>query len=296
MRLSFFNNNNPWVVIGKLNLVLMVVFTSLIGYALAATEIIVFDVFFLACGIFLSASAAHIFNQFLERKSDAIMERTKHRPLPTQRIKPQTALMVATICLLCGLVFLLAVDKISAMLSSATVFLYVLVYTPLKKISLINTWVGALPGALPIFIGFYATNSNQQTPDFTIWATFWILYFWQIPHFLSLAWKYKEDYKLADLKMLVVVDKRGVWTAWVILLHGLILLAIVVYTYIYSKNLLVFCLSLVLSLYFLYLMVGFIVGKKNKYAKKIFLFSLFYLPFILLFFTIPKILHSLLTI
>jgi protoheme IX farnesyltransferase len=283
---SLLGRNNPWVLLIKPNLVLMVVFTSLIGYFLASKTFVFWDFGLLFLGVFSAAASSHIFNQILEIKSDALMERTKNRPLVIGKISLRTAFSAGVIFLLMSCLFLLLLSKISTLFMLATFFLYIGIYTPLKKLSSWNTWVGALPGSLPIFIGFYAAPSLPLTPDFFVWATFLILYIWQIPHFLSLSWKYKKEYTLANLRMMTTWDKQGTWTAWVMLLHGAALFAVVIGVYIFDKNLPAFLLSFGVTFIFFILMLGFLVGKKNKYAPKIFSFSLFYLPFILLCFII----------
>ena len=286
---SFLKKSYPWIVLSKVNLVLMVTFTSVIGYALAGLNFALQKIIFLCLGVFGSAVASHIFNQILERKSDALMIRTKNRPLVTGKITVKLALLVGILFLLISSIFLFFVGNIPILLMLLTVFLYVLVYTPLKKISSWNTWIGALPGSLPIFIGFYASASNDQSPNFSVWAAFLILYIWQIPHFLSLAWKYKKDYENAGFKMLVVWDKLGNWTAWISLLHVVALFAVVIVSYIFTKNLPFFLLSFLLTCYFFSLMLGFLCGKRSVYARKIFIFSLFYLPLILLCFILSSV-------
>ena len=147
----------------------------------------------------------------------------------------------------------------------------------MKRYSFWNTWIGA-EGALPVFIGFFAVN---QLLNFKIWILFFILFIWQIPHFLALAWKYKEDYKKAGLKMLVLIDTKGTLTAWVILLHGIALFIVaVIPTFYLYENITYFFISSFLSLLFLQPMVSFLLSHKKIFAKKIFIFSIFYLPFI----------------
>ena len=283
------SKKNPWLVIIKPNLVLMVVFSTFIGYFLTKNQAVFSHLILLFLGVFLSASAAHIFNQIVERKSDAIMKRTLHRPLVKNTISIFTALMGGIIFLVLGLFCLFVIDFISALFTALTVFLYVAIYTPLKKISSWNTWVGALPGALPILIGFYA--AKPVIHSFVIWIAFLLLYVWQIPHFLSLAWKYKEDYSKANFKMFVIGDKTGNKTAIIMLLHCLILLALVITDYWFYRELLPFIISLSCTIYFLYLMLRFLKQKSIYNAQIIFNFSLFYLPIVLVCFIISDIIN-----
>ena len=267
----------------------MVVFSTLIGYFLAQNQPVFSHLILLALGVFLSASSSHTFNQILERKSDAIMQRTLHRPLVQNTIPISSALKGGIIFLVLGLSCLFFVDFISTFFTALTVFLYVAIYTPLKKISSWNTWVGALPGALPIFIGFYAAKPVDH--NFAIWIAFLLLYVWQIPHFLSLAWKYKEDYSKANLKMFVVGDKAGNKTAIIMLLHCLLLFLLVIIDYWFYRKILPFIISLSCTIYFLYLMLCFLKQKSIHNAQIIFNFSLFYLPIVLLCFIINNILN-----
>lgn len=195
----------------KPRILMMVVIMSAAGYFLGAKTIEPFSTFFLMLiGTGLSSGGAAVLNNYLERDCDEKMERTKTRPLPMGLITPGEALSFGLILVLLG-VGLLAwqVNLLTGFLSLLTVFLYVLVYTPLKRITWWNTVVGAIPGALPP-MGGWAAATNEL--DLGAWIVFLILFVWQHPHFYAIAWMYKDDYRRGGFKMLPVIYPDGVRT------------------------------------------------------------------------------------
>jgi len=158
-------------------------------------------------GTGLLAAGAAALNQYLERDTDALMERTRERPLPSGRVSPATALVFGGVCALLGLAWLVWwTPLVAAALGALTLALYLGLYTPLKRVSTLNTIVGAVPGALPPLIGWAAASGGASAGG---WALFALQFFWQVPHFLAIAWLYREDYARAGLKMLPVVDPAG---------------------------------------------------------------------------------------
>lgn len=158
-------------------------------------------------GTGLAAAGAAVLNNYLERDTDARMERTRNRALPSGRIEPALALALGVILVLAGVSLLATlVHLLAAFLVLLTAFLYVIVYTPLKKITWLNTPIGAIPGALPPMIGWAAAAENVQIGA---WILFGILFLWQHPHFYAIAWMYRDDYKAAGYKMLSTVDPTG---------------------------------------------------------------------------------------
>lgn len=161
-------------------------------------------------GTALLAGGAAVLNQYLERDFDARMTRTAHRPLPAGRIKPESALLLGGMLALAGLVFLAAeVNLLTAFLGAVTLITYLFIYTPLKRRTIWNTVVGAVPGALPPVMGWVAAQGRL---DWGAWAVFAILFFWQVPHFLAIAWLYRDDYARGGYVMLPVVDPAGTRT------------------------------------------------------------------------------------
>jgi protoheme IX farnesyltransferase len=163
-------------------------------------------------------------NQLLERDDDAKMRRTQDRPLPSGRITPEAALLIGGVCAGAGLADLaLAVNLLTAWLGALTLASYLLVYTPLKRLTPLNTAIGAIPGALPPLMGWTAARGEISGAG---WALFAILFFWQLPHFLAIAWIYREDYARAGFVMLPVLDPSGARTGKQALSHTLGLLPV----------------------------------------------------------------------
>jgi protoheme IX farnesyltransferase len=205
---------------------LMVLVTVLIGGLLAGESLVptvglVHAV--LATG--LVTAGASILNQWLERKTDADMPRTEDRPLPTGRIRSFDAFILGWIAALGGLTYMLLAtpNPLAAGVTAFTFVSYVFIYTPLKSRTTLNTLVGAVPGALPPVIGWTAAGRGLDSGAL---ALFLIVFVWQIPHFLAIAWMYREDYARAGLKMLTVNDRGGARTAQQMLLYGLVLVPV----------------------------------------------------------------------
>ncbi len=173
-------------------------------------------------GVALVVSGANAFNEWVEWRRDARMRRTCRRPLPTRRVSPREAAAFATLATLAGLALLAAgVNRLTAALALAASLIYVLVYTPLKTRSALCTLAGAIPGALPPLLGWTAATGRVEPGALALFA---ILFAWQIPHFLALAWLYREDYERGGFRMLPVVDPGGGMTSRLALLWTLALL------------------------------------------------------------------------
>jgi protoheme IX farnesyltransferase len=192
----------------KPRIVLMVLVTTAIGYFLGDKGIENFTAFILTLvGTGLAAGGSAALNNYLERDSDFHMPRTRNRVLPSGKIEPAHVLIYGIMLVLGGVSLLAwAVNLLSAFLVLLTAFLYVLVYTPLKKMTWLNTPIGAIPGALPPMAGWAASADELSAGA---WVLFLILFIWQHPHFYSIAWMYREDYRQAGFKMLSVVDPTG---------------------------------------------------------------------------------------
>lgn len=173
-------------------------------------------------GTSLVASGASCLNQVLERETDRLMHRTRERPLPAGRLDPGTALAFGSALALLGTAYLwIATNPLTAAIGLATLLLYVVVYTPLKRLSSLCTIIGAVPGALPPVMGWTAASGALSVEAWTLFA---ILFFWQMPHFLAIAWTYREDYRRGGQPMLPVIDPAGGSTSRQIVLYCLALL------------------------------------------------------------------------
>src|SRR3954462_1738501 len=175
-------------------------------------------------GTALVASGASALNQLLERDYDALMHRTETRPLPSGRLTPDSVLIIGGVLSVLGLAYLAAtVNLLTAALGAITLVSYVWIYTPLKRVTTLNTAIGAIPGAIPPLMGWTAARDDIAGGG---WALFAILFFWQLPHFLAIAWVYREDYGRGGFVMLPVIDPEGIRTGKQAVSHTLGLLSV----------------------------------------------------------------------
>jgi heme o synthase len=192
----------------KARLTLLVVLTTSVGYKLGSADGMDWLRFLHTVGGTAAlGSGAAILNQYLEREHDARMRRTADRPLPSGRVSPDAALAAGAACSVTGMLWLAAaVNPLTAALGALTLASYLFVYTPLKRLTVMNTLVGAIPGALPPLMGWTAATGEMSAVG---WALFAILFFWQLPHFFAIAWLYRDDYRDAGFKMLSGDDHDG---------------------------------------------------------------------------------------
>ncbi len=188
--------------ITKFRLAASVVFSSIAGYFLGVVEFTSsswITVLMLAVGGYCMVGASNAFNQIIEKDSDAKMDRTKNRPVPSKRMTTTTAFVIASILTVLGLIILYNINPKTAMFGAISIFLYVSVYTPLKTMTPLSVFVGAFPGAIPFMLGWVAATGNFGIEAGTL---FMIQFFWQFPHFWAIGWFLYEDYKKADIYML----------------------------------------------------------------------------------------------
>jgi protoheme IX farnesyltransferase len=207
----------------KPRITLMVVFTALVGFVTAGEGPISGPLLAAAlAGTGLVAAGAAVLNQLLERDTDALMDRTRHRPLPSGRVAPVEALAFGVAISAAGVLVLLArCGPLPAAVAGATWASYLFVYTPLKRRTPLATLVGAVPGALPPVIGWTARSGSLDPGAYVLFA---ILFLWQVPHFLAIAWMYRDDYARGGFPMLPVIDREGSFTARQAVVHSLALL------------------------------------------------------------------------
>ncbi|MFO7587956.1 MAG: heme o synthase [Gemmatimonadota bacterium] len=232
-------------------------------------------------GIGLVAGGTSALNQLIERDVDARMERTRRRPLPTGRVTPAAAAAFSLTISLAGVAFLAAVvNPLTALLAAIALASYVLVYTPLKRVSSLSTLVGAVPGALPIMGGWTAAT-GELAPG--AWALFGILFFWQLPHFLALAWLFREDYRRGGLRMLGVADPTGRQTTSQAVLYALALVPTSLLPVVLGLSGPAYALvALALSLAYVGSAIRFWIRADVPTARGLFRTSLLYLPLLLL--------------
>jgi len=228
-------------------------------------------------GIALLSSGIATLNQFMERDLDGLMRRTVDRPLPSGRLLPLEALWFGvTVTASAELYLVLFVNVLTAVLGLTVIAGYLFVYTPLKTRTTLSTALGAFPGAMPPLMGWTAARGEI---DIAAWVLFAILFLWQFPHFLAIAWMYREDYGRAGICMLPVVEPDGRVTGQQIIVYSLMLIPaslLPVILGISGKFYLV--AALVLGLLFLASAVRAALSKSNQHARQLLLASVLYLP------------------
>lgn len=228
-------------------------------------------------GTALVASGAAALNQLLEREHDAKMRRTETRPLPAGRLTPDVVLMVGAGLSIAGLLYLAAaVNLLTSLLGAITLILYVWIYTPLKRVTTLNTVIGAIPGALPPLMGWTAARGEISAGG---WGLFAILFFWQLPHFLAIAWIYRDEYAKAGFAMLPVVDPEGRRTGSQALSHTLGLFPVSLSPVVFGlAGKIYLAAALALGLWFVFAAFRFSRQLSVPRARALFFVSIIYLP------------------
>lgn len=277
------------LILIKVRITILVIVTAYLGYYLGLRfiglqmielpSIIIF--FHLILGISLTSSSSGILNQFLESDLDRKMNRTFSRPLPQNRISKQFALFLGLILGITGCFYLyFFVNPITSFISFLTIFSYICIYTPSKTKSKWNTIIGSFPGALPPVGGWTAATGEINTPSLIL---FLILFCWQIPHFLSLAIIYKDDYENAGFKMLPSISKNLDSTLFQIVFFVMALIGSSIGIYLLNLTSFVYMLgAVVLGVVFLIHSTNILFEQSNRKIKKLFIFSIIYLPLLML--------------
>ncbi|NBV82675.1 protoheme IX farnesyltransferase [bacterium] len=235
----------------------------------------------LLIGTVLTASGAAALNHFLERNIDGLMDRTKNRPIPSGVIPPWQAAVLGFGLLGIGLAILwIWTNSWVTFLSFLTAFLYVIFYTPLKQMTWLNTYIGAIPGAIPPMAGWGAVTGHLGAGA---WELFLILFFWQMPHFFAIAWMYRNDYQKAGFKMLPGEDESGDRTYFHMMVNALLLVAVSVLPWTLGHLGVIYTVSAaVLGAWLLRVIFKFRHLRDRDTALKIMKVSVFYLPLLLL--------------
>lgn len=256
----------------------LIVLTAAAGFCLGSPAGVNYRLLWISMlGIALLASGVSTLNQYMERDLDALMRRTAMRPLPTGKVGPNEALFFGALLIVVAEIYLaVLVNPLTALLGLFVIFGYLFVYTPLKTRTSLSTVAGAFPGAVPPLIGWAAARGEL---DVSAWVLFAILFLWQFPHFLAIAWMYREDYGRAGILMLPVVEPDGRVTGQQIVLYTIMLLPVSLLptmlgvagqTYFYG--------ALVLGILFLASSVRAALSKSNQHARQLLLASVIYLP------------------
>jgi heme o synthase len=269
-----------YMELGKARLSAMVVVTTALGYVVSAKATLNFHLATLlwtCLGTFLAAVGASSFNQAWEVHRDARMNRTKNRPVPSGQISRAHAAFVGLIASILGVAILCPTSNgLTAILATVNILLYAVIYTPLKPVSTANTLVGALVGAIPPMMGWSAATGSLSAGAWVLGA---ILFFWQIPHFLALAWMYRHEYAKAGFKMISTVEPTGRLTTLLAILYSLALIPTAAAMTILGHAGWPFALiATLLGSMLVCLSLRFAASRSNADARRLFLASIIYLP------------------
>ena len=274
----------------KARLTFLVLLTTLVGFYVGYRGELMnwWLLFNTMLGTALVASGAAALNQYLEREHDAKMRRTEDRPLPSGRMQPTTVLVLGGACGGIGLIYLaVGVNLTTSLLGAITLASYLFIYTPLKRVTTLNTVIGAIPGALPPLMGWAAARGDVSRDG---WALFAILFFWQLPHFFAIAWIYREQYERAGYVMLPVVDPTGERTGRQAVSHTLGLLPISLCPYVFHLAGPVYLAgALGLGLAYLWFAIQFSRYLTVPRARQLFFASILYLPLLLGLMVLDKV-------
>lgn len=275
--------------ITKIRLSVSVVFSSLAGYLIGVETVDYFTLILLAFGGYFMVGASNAFNQIIEKDLDALMERTKNRPIPAGRMSVNTAFLIATIFTISGIIILYTINPKTAMYGAISIFLYTCVYTPLKTKTPLAVFAGAIPGAIPFMLGWVAARNDFGIEPGTLFA---IQFLWQFPHFWSIGWFLHEDYKKAGFLMLPTGKRdKGTavqiitYTIWTILASLVPVLGI---TGELSLSILGAAIVFGLGMFMLYYAFELFKKQTETFAKKLMLASVLYLTLLQIVYIIDK--------
>jgi len=281
------------VKLTKVRLTSSVVFSAIAGYFIAANQLNILLLINLVLGGFFVVAASNGFNQVLEKDYDKLMQRTADRPLPTKRMSVSEVFWISFLMAILGVFLLYKINFLTGFFGTLSIFLYVLIYTPLKRISPISVFVGAFPGAIPFMLGWVAATNDFDIEPGILFA---IQFIWQFPHFWAIAWVCNDDYKKAGFMMLP--GKKDKSTAWKNVVYTFFLIPLsVLPVFGITGNL---QLSLLAAIFVLIAGVWFFSIALNLYkkltdesAKKLMFASFIYLPSVQLIFVLDKVMRGL---
>ena len=265
----------------KARLTLLVLLTTAAGFYLGAQSPINYAALFhVVFGTAAAAAGAAALNQWWERKPDALMRRTRMRPVPAGRMRPAEALALGLVLSIFGVGYLaITCNALSATLAAVTILIYIFGYTPLKRASTANTLVGAVPGAIPPMIGWAAARGAIEAGA---WSLFAILLLWQLPHFFAIAWMYRDDYSRAGFRMISSNDRSGERSASQSVFFSILLLVIAgLPAFVGVVTTLYLPVELVLGTSFIAVAMRFLRMRTAGAARLLFITSIVYLPLLL---------------
>jgi len=265
----------------KARLTLLVLLTTAVGFYLGADSPINFAALLhTVFGTAAAAAGAAALNQWWEYKLDALMHRTRSRPVPAGRMRPRDAVILGAALSIFGVVYLAFVcNALSAALAAITIIIYIFAYTPLKRVSTFNTALGAVPGALPPMIGWAAARGTLNAGA---WMLFAILFFWQLPHFFAIAWMYRDDYARAGFQMISSDDRTGERSASQSVFFCMLLFIVAgLPAFLGIATVFYLLAELVLGGVFIAVAMRFLKTRATSDARRLFITSIIYLPLLL---------------
>ena len=273
----------------KMRLALSVVFSSLAGYLLGVETVDFKTLILLAFGGYFMVGASNAFNQIIEKDLDALMDRTKNRPISAGRMSVTTAFIIACIFTLLGIIILYTINKQTAMFGAISLFLYTCVYTPLKTKTPLAVFVGAIPGAIPFMLGWVAATDDFGIEPGTLFA---LQFFWQFPHFWAIGWFLFEDYKKGGFFMLPTgkQDKGTavqtiMYTIWTLLVS---IIPVFGFTGRLQLSIVSAIIVFILGLWMLYYAIRLFKLMTEKVAKQLMLVSVSYISLVQIVYVIDK--------
>ena len=278
-----------FLTLTKARLSFSVVFSTIAGYLLAVESVNFFDVFLLIIGGYCMVGASNSFNQIIEKDKDALMDRTKSRPIPTKKITTSNAFLISISLTIVGLFILFTINLKTALLAAFSIFIYTCIYTPLKPITPLSVFVGAIPGAIPFMLGWIAATNDFGIEPGTLFV---IQFFWQFPHFWALGWMLDDDYKKAGFNMLPT-GSRNRKTAFQIILYVIWMIIISLFPYTgltgdLSLGIYGAIIVLILGLVMLFFAFNLYNRMDINSARKLFFFTVLYLTSIQLVYILDK--------
>lgn len=274
----------------KARLAISVVFSSIVGYLIASDSFDLSTVLLLALGGYCMVGASNAFNQIIEKDIDKLMDRTKNRPIPSGKMSVNIAFVISIILTLIGIIVLYKINPKTALFGAISIFIYTCLYTPLKTITPLSVFVGAIPGAIPFMLGWVAATNNFGIEPGTL---FMIQFFWQFPHFWALGWMLHDDYSKAGINMLPT-RKKDKSTALQVVLYTIWMIVISVFpvsglTGDLKLSIISAFVVLALGLGMLYFAINLYIKMSTSAAKKVFTSSIVYLTLLQITYLIDKI-------
>ena len=275
--------------ITKIRLSVSVVFSSLAGYMLGVDVVNITTLILLAFGGYFMVGASNAFNQIIEKDLDALMERTKNRPIPAGRMSVHTAFIIATVFTILGIIILYTINPRTAMYGAISIFLYTCVYTPLKTKTPLAVFVGAIPGAIPFMLGWVAARNDFGIEPGTLFA---IQFLWQFPHFWAIGWFLFEDYEKAGFFMLPTGKQDKGTAVQIIMYTAWTILASIVPVFGFTGDLKLSIVGAIvvfgLGLFMLYFALELFKKQNNKSAKQLMLASVSYITLLQIVYIVDK--------